>query len=207
MSTFLHDLRYGLRMMRRAPGFTAAAVLTLALGIAACVSGDEHELTRHVRAAIAAVDPTQPVYHVKTLERLVDQALLPSAAAMSMMTLFGALALLLATIGIYGMISYAVSQQTREFGVRLALGAAPRDVLQLVFRRGLTLVLAGASIGLLGALGLTRLMAGILYGATSADATTYAVGGGGLILVGVAACYLPARRAMRVDPAIALRTE
>ncbi len=124
-----------------------------------------------------------------------------------MMTLFGALALLLATIGIYGVISYAVSQQTREFGVRLALGAAPRDVLQLVFRRGLTLVLAGASIGLLGALGLTRLMAGILYGVTSADATTYAVVGGGLILVGVAACYLPARRAMRVDPAVALRTE
>jgi putative ABC transport system permease protein len=175
--------------------------------LAVRVSGDEHALTDHVRAAIAAVDPTQPVYHVKTLKRLVGDALLPSAAAMSMMTFFGVLALLLATIGIYGVISYAVSQQTREFGLRLALGASPGDVLQLVFRRALSLVLAGTALGVLGALAVTRLLGGILYGVTPADVTTYLTVASGLILVGGLACFLPALRAMRVDPVVVLRTD
>ena len=175
--------------------------------LAARVSGNGDALMEAVRGAIAAVDPIQPVYHVATLSRLVEAALLPSAAAMSMMTLFGALALLLATIGIYGVVSYAVSQQTRELGVRLALGASPRDVLRLVLRRGLVLVFAGAALGIVGALGVTRLMAGILYGVTPADVTTYATVAGVLMLVGVAACYVPARRAMRVDPVVVLRME
>jgi ABC-type antimicrobial peptide transport system permease subunit len=126
---------------------------------------------------------------------------------MSMMTLFGVLALVLATIGIYGVISYAVSQQTREFGLRLALGASPGDVLHLVFRRALSLVLAGTALGIVGALGVTRLMAGILYGVTPADVTTYLTVASGLILVGGLACFLPALRAMRVDPVVVLRTE
>ena len=92
------------------------------------------------------------------------------------------------------MISYAVSQQSRAFGVRLALGASPADVLRLVFRRGLSLVLAGAAIGIVCALGLTRLMIGILYGVPAADVATYATVAGGLTLIGMAACYLPARR-------------
>jgi ABC-type antimicrobial peptide transport system permease subunit len=120
---------------------------------------------------------------------------------------FGVLALLLATVGIYGVISYAVSQQTREFGLRLALGGSPGDVLQLVLRRGLSLVLAGAALGVVGALGVTRLMAGILYAVTPADVTTYLSVASGLILVGGLACFLPALRAMRVDPVVVLRTE
>lgn len=175
--------------------------------LAVRTTGDANALTGGVRAAIAEVDPSQPVYHVKTLRRLLDDALTPSAAVMSMMTFFGALALLLATVGIYGVISYAVSQQSREFGVRLALGASPADVLRLVFRRGLSLVLAGAAIGVVCALGLTRLMIGILYGVPAADVATYATVAGGLILVGMAACYLPARRAMSVDPITVLRTD
>jgi putative ABC transport system permease protein len=175
--------------------------------LAARAAGSEVGLTGTVRAAIGAVDPLQPVYHVTTLNRLVDAALMPAAAAMSMMSLLGALALMLATIGIYGVVSYAVSQQTREIGVRLTLGASPGDVLRLVFRRGLSLVLTGAAIGVAGALGVTRLMAGVLFGVTPADATTYFAVADGLILVGVGACYLPARRAMRVDPVVVLRTE
>src|SRR6185295_13914127 len=175
--------------------------------LAARAAGSEGAVTDAIRAAIGAVDPMQPVYHVTSLSRLVDAALIPNAAAMSMMSLLGALALMLATIGIYGVVSYAVSQQTREIGVRLALGASPGDVLRMVLRRGLSLVISGAAIGVAGALCVTRLMAGVLYGITPADAPTYVVVAGGLILVGVAACYIPARRAMRVDPVVVLRME
>jgi putative ABC transport system permease protein len=175
--------------------------------LAVRTAGDPDALREAVRVAIAAVDPTQPVYHVKTLRALLDAALIPSAAAMSMMMLFGALALLLATIGIYGVVSYAVSQQTREIGVRLALGAAPVDVLQLVLRRGLSLILLGTAIGATAALAAARLMSGILFGVTFADAPSYVAGAAILVLVGAAACYVPARRAMRLDPVAILRAE
>ncbi len=175
--------------------------------LAARTAGDPDGLRDAVRGAIATVDPTQPVYHVKTLRALIDEALISSAAAMSMMMLFGALALLLATVGIYGVVSYAVSQQTREFGVRLALGAAPGDVLRLVLRRGLSLILLGTAIGAAGALGAARMLSGVLYGVTFADAPSYAAGAAVLILVGAAACYIPARRAMRLDPVAILRAE
>ena len=175
--------------------------------LAVRTAGDPDGMRDAVRSAIAAVDPTQPVYHVKTLRGLLDAALTPQIAAMSMMTVFGALALLLATIGIYGVVSYAVSQQTREFGVRLALGASPGDVLRLVFRRGLSLILLGTLIGGAGALGAGRLLSDVLYGVTPLDAPTYAAGAALLILVGAAACYLPARRAMRLDPVAILRAE
>jgi putative ABC transport system permease protein len=169
--------------------------------------GDPDGLREAIRVAIAAVDPAQPVYDVKTLRALLDAALIPSAAAMSMMMIFGALALLLATIGIYGVVSYAVSQQTRELGVRLALGAAPVDVLRLVLRRGVSLVLLGTAIGGAAALAAARLLSAILFGVTFADAPSYVAGAGILVLVGAVACYVPARRAMRLDPVAILRAE
>jgi putative ABC transport system permease protein len=175
--------------------------------LAVRTAGDPDGMRDAVRSAIAAVDPTQPVYNVKTLRALLDAALMTQATAMSMMTVFGVLALLLATIGIYGVVSYAVSQQTRELGVRLALGASPGDVLRLVLRRGLSLILLGTVIGGAGALGASRLLSDALYGVTPSDAPTYAAGATLLILVGAAACYLPARRAMRLDPVVILRAE
>jgi ABC-type antimicrobial peptide transport system permease subunit len=126
---------------------------------------------------------------------------------MSMMTMFAVLALLLSTVGIYGVVSYVVSQQAREFGVRLALGASPSDLMRLVLWRGLTLVGAGTAIGAAGALGTTRLLGGILYGVTSTDWPTYISVAGALLFVGAIACYIPARRAMRLDPAVVLRSE
>jgi len=126
---------------------------------------------------------------------------------MSMMTMFAVLALLLSTVGIYGVVSYVVSQQSREFGVRLALGASPGDLMRLVLWRGVSLVGIGTAIGAAGALGVTRLLGGILYGVTATDWPTYAAVAAGLILVGGVACYIPARRATRLDPAVVLRSE
>jgi ABC-type antimicrobial peptide transport system permease subunit len=175
--------------------------------LAARTPGDPAALTDAVKGAIATVDPAQPVYHVKTLARLLDDALLSNGMAMTTMTVFAFLALLLAAVGIYGVVSYAVGQQMREFGIRRALGATPADVMGLVLRRGGSLVVAGIAIGLAGALGLTRLMQALLFGVTAADLPTYAAVAAILSLVGGVACYLPARRAMRADPVATLRAE
>ena len=175
--------------------------------LAARTAGDPSGLTAAVKAALATVDPSQPVYHVKTLDRLLDEALLANGFAMTTMTVFAGLALLLAAVGIYGVVSYAVGQQMREFGIRRALGATPADVLRLVMRRGGSLVLVGIAIGLAGALGLSRLMQSLLFGVTPGDAATYAAVAAILSTVGALACYLPARRAMRADPAATLRAE
>jgi putative ABC transport system permease protein len=175
--------------------------------LAARTAGDPSGLTAAVKAALATVDPTQPVYHVKTLARLLDDALLSNGFAMKTMAVFAGLALLLAAVGIYGVVAYAVGQQMREFGIRRALGATPADVRLLVMRRGGALVIAGIAIGLAGALGLTRLMQALLFGVTAADLPTYAAVAAILSIVGGVACYLPARRAMRADPAATLRAE
>lgn len=175
--------------------------------LAAKTAGNPDDLADAVQRAIGSVDPLQPAYHVKPMRRLVDEALLPHASAMSMMTIFAVLALLLSTIGVYGVISYIVSQQTREFGVRLALGASPSDLMRLVLWRGVSLVGTGTLIGAAGALGVTRLLRGILYGVTATDWPTYLAVAAGLVIVGVVACYIPARRATRLDPAVVLRSE
>ena len=175
--------------------------------LAARTIGDPEEVAGAIQRAIAAVDPLQPVYHVKPMRRLVDEAMLPQASAMSMMAIFAVLAFLLATIGVYGVVSYIVSQQTREFGVRLALGASPADLMALVLRRSLMMLSAGTAIGALAAIGVSRLLGGILYGVTATDWPTYAAVAGALLVVGTVACYIPARRATRLDPAVVLRAD
>jgi putative ABC transport system permease protein len=175
--------------------------------LAARVDGDPAALAAAARAEIQAIDPAQPVYHVKTLARLVSDSMMPQTSAATLVTLFTAVALLLAAVGIYGVLSYAVSQQTREFGVRMALGAQPGDVVRLVARRGLTLVIGGIAIGVAAALAVTRLMADALYGVGSSDPATYASAIAILMLVGCAACGVPAWRATRVQPVVALRNE
>jgi putative ABC transport system permease protein len=126
---------------------------------------------------------------------------------MRLLEIFAGIALLLATIGIYGVISYHVSQRTREFGIRFALGARPADVLRLVTGLGLRLTAIGVLIGALLAVGLARLIAGLLFGVKPADPLTYILVAAALITVALAACYLPARRAAKVDPIVALRYE
>jgi putative ABC transport system permease protein len=163
------------------------------------------DLAGPVRAAIQAIDAAQPVYHVKTLGQLVAESMLPRTVSAVLMLAFSALALVLAAIGVSGVVAYGVRQQAREFGVRLALGATPRDLQALVLRSGLRMVGLGLGLGLAGAFVVSRLMAGVLYGVSPADPLTYAAVVGVLGATGLLACSVPAWRASRTQPITALR--
>lgn len=160
-----------------------------------------------VRQAVWSIDPNQPLANISTLEKLVDDSIAQRRLNMLLMGLFGGLAMLLSAVGIYGLLSQAVTQRTQEMGIRMALGAQVSDVLKLVLRQGMTLAIAGEVIGLAGAFALTRLMRGLLFGVTPNDATTFVVVAGVLAVVALLACYIPARRATKVDPLVALRYE
>jgi predicted permease len=168
---------------------------------------DALTISNAVRAAIQSVDRHQPVFLIKTMQQFVNESLAQRRLTLWLMSVFAAVALSLAAIGLYGVMSYAVSQRTHEIGLRLALGAQARDVLRLVLRQGMTLVFAGAAVGLSAAFVLTRLMQNVLFGVSASDATTYAVIVVLLLFVALLACWLPARRATKVDPLIALRSE
>jgi len=178
------------------------------------------ELTLHVRTAapsqtlLAALrreaqllDPQLPLYNLQTLAQQKDGTLYTERLAAALLTLFGLLALSLATVGIYGVLSYAVTERTREMGVRLALGARPCDLLRLVVEQGLTLTLIGLVIGVGASFALTRLIAKLLYGVSATDPIIFVVIPLLLTFVALLACWIPARRATRVDPLMALRYE
>jgi len=168
---------------------------------------DTSSILARVREQVQAVDPTLPVFGAQALTQTLSESLSQRRFSMELITLFGLTALLLAALGIYGVISYLVSERTHEIGIRLALGARRQHILQIVLGQGLRLALRGAVVGLLGAMIVARLMAGLLYGVKPMDPLTFA--GVVFFFLGVAllACYLPARRAMRIDPMIALRYE
>ncbi|MGA8553173.1 MAG: ABC transporter permease [Candidatus Acidiferrales bacterium] len=157
--------------------------------------------------SIRDIDPEVPLLNVRTMGDSVSASLMPEHFTMLLLAAFAGLALLLAMIGIYSVMSYSVSRRTNEIGIRVALGASPSDVLRLVIRQGMTLAILGSAIGMVGALALSRLMVSLLYGIKPTDPATFAVVAIVLMLVALAACYIPARRAMRVDPIIAVRYE
>jgi len=160
-----------------------------------------------VREQVQSVNPTLPVFGAQTLNETVSASLAERRFSMEIVALFALTALLLAGLGIYGVISYLVSERTHEIGIRIALGAESRSILRMVLRQGLGLAIAGAAVGLVCALIVSHFMAGLLYGVRPTDPLTFA--GVALLLIGVAvlACYIPARRAIRVDPLVALRHE
>jgi putative ABC transport system permease protein len=168
-------------------------------------SVDPASLQSAVERAIHAVDPTLPVFGQSTMETLLADSTIRRKVVLSLMSIFAGVALLLAAIGTYGVMSVAASQRVREIGIRVALGAAPRDIERLMIRPGLLLAAVGIAAGVVAAMFLARLMSTVLFGVTPTDAPTYAVVSALLMAVALAACYVPARRARRQDPLIALR--
>jgi predicted permease len=160
-----------------------------------------------IRAAIHSVDGNLAVYDIRTLDQYLGLATAGSRFNTTILALFAVLAMVLSAVGLYGVISYTVAQRTHEFGIRVALGASRRDLLGMVLRRGLVLVLTGMGIGLLGALQLTRFLSRLLYNVKPRDPLTFIIVSLILVSVALLACYVPARRAMRVDPMAALRHE
>jgi putative ABC transport system permease protein len=164
-------------------------------------------LVSAVREKIRSIDPDLPVDGVQSLDKLVSDSVGQPRLLMGLVAAFAGLAMLLAAIGIYGVMAYSVSQRLREMGIRMALGAAPRDILRLVVNQGMRLVLAGIAIGFLASLWLSKFLASELFATQPKDPLTFSLMA--LLLAGVAlaACWIPARRAMRVDPMVALRYE
>jgi putative ABC transport system permease protein len=183
------------------------ANLSRALDLVVKATVPPETLIEPIRREVQAMDRDQPLANVRTLDSLLDESLAPRRFSMLLLGLFAGIALLLASVGIYGVMSYAVTQRTREIGIRMALGAASRDIFKQVVGHALMLTVAGVAAGLIAAALLTRLMAGLLYGVSAAHAPTFLLTAALLTVVALLASYLPARRATRVDPMIALRYE
>lgn len=168
---------------------------------------DAASLPAAVRRAVAEVDPQQPIWDVRTLESRIDNTFSTPRLYTYLLAIFAGLALLLAAVGLYGVLAYQVSRRTREFGIRIALGAAAAEVMALVLRRGLRLLAIGAALGILGALAIGQVLGSLLYQTRAFDPFVIGLVTGLLALVALLACWLPARRATKVDPMIALRAE
>ena len=170
-------------------------------------ASDPTKIANAVTGIVHEIDPILPVNEITTLDGLLSRSVSPRRFAAVLIGVLASLALVLSAVGIYGVMSYTVGQRTQEIGVRMALGAQPGNMLALILGRGARLALIGITVGVLGALALTRFLSSLLFGVAPKDPLTFA--GVALLLFGVAlaACYVPARRAMRVDPMVALRYE
>jgi putative ABC transport system permease protein len=158
-----------------------------------------------IRAKVLELDQELPLQRVTTLDKLISNSIRQQRFAAAVLSVFAGVALVLALAGLYGVISYSVAQRTRELGIRVALGAQVTDVMRLVLKQGMTFVLIGEVVGIAGAFALTRLISGLLFGVSPTDTKTFVTVAVSLFLVALVACYVPARRATKVDPLIALK--
>jgi putative ABC transport system permease protein len=168
---------------------------------------DASQLAQAARAAVKTVDPKQIIWRAQTIEQLLGTSVAPRKFNMLLLGIFAGVALVLAAVGLYGVMSYSVSWRTQEIGIRMALGAKRTDVLRMVVRQGMTMTLIGLALGLIGVFGLSRVIAGLLYGVSPTDPLTFIGVSIVLLMVALLACLIPARRATRVDPIVALRSE
>lgn len=189
----------------RQPLFGAFAPRDMTLAVR--TSLDPASVTSAIREQVFNIDKDLPLFNVATMDQLVSNSLAQPRLNLSLLVAFAVLALGLAAVGVYGVMAYAVTQRTQEFGIRMALGASPGDVLKQVFLEGGRLAVLGLALGLIAALALTRMMASLLYGVRPSDPVSLGVAAALLAVVALAACYIPARRATRVDPLVALRYE
>jgi putative ABC transport system permease protein len=164
-------------------------------------------LVSAIHHAVTSIDKEQPIFEIATMQEVVNASVSTRRITLILLGLFSGLALVLAAIGIYGVVSYSVAQRAREIGIRMALGAHRGDVLRLVLAQGGKMSLTGIAIGTIASAGLTRLMANLLYGVSVVDPATFAVVAFVLAVIAMVASYLPARRALRMDPLVALRNE
>jgi putative ABC transport system permease protein len=173
--------------------------------LAVRTAGDPAAMIRSVTSVVHAIDRDQPVFHVRTMDQIIDEAAAPRRMTLVLLAIFALVAVVLASLGIYGVMSYTVGQRTHEIGIRMAMGAQKEAVMRLVVGHGMLWAMAGVAIGLLLSLAATRVVASLLYGVSRTDPATFVGASAVLLLVALAACYVPARRAARVDPVISLR--
>ncbi len=170
-------------------------------------AGDPKQLIAAAREQVKAIDPDQPIYGIRTMDEIRSESVATERLNLTLLSIFAGIALVLAIVGIYGVMSYTVTQRTHEIGIRMAIGAQPRDVFKMVIGQGMMLTLIGVALGLVGAFGLTRLMATMLFGIEPTDPGTFASITLLLTAVALVACYIPGRRATKVDPVVSLRYE
>jgi len=170
-------------------------------------ASDPNQLIAAVREQVKAIDPDQPIYSIRTMDDIRAESIAPERLNLTLLSIFAGIALVLAVVGIYGVMSYAVTQRTHEIGIRMAIGAESRHVFQMILGQGMTLALIGVALGLVGAFALTRLMTTMLFGVGATDPATFAAIAALLTTVALVACYIPGRRATKVDPVVSLRYE
>jgi putative ABC transport system permease protein len=175
--------------------------------LVARAAGDPSNLTSAIRDAVLQIDKEQPIADIRTLDRILSTSIAQQRFSMLLLGVFAAVAMLLAAVGIYGVLSYSVTQRTHEVGIRMALGAGRRDVLRLMMGHGMLLTLIGVATGLAAAFALTRLMSALLFDVSATDPMTFGLIALLLVTVALLACWVPARRATKVDPLIALQCE